>query len=307
MTDITVIILTRNEALHIERAIASVADFATRVLVVDSGSTDDTVMRAQSVGGQVLHNPWINYATQFNWALDQIVGDGGWVMRLDADEIVTPDLAAQISAGLPDVPGVYIGRHMNFMGRPIRYGGLFPIRVLRLFRNGAGHCEDRWMDEHIIVDGPTAALSGAIIDDNRQPLDWWIAKHNAYANREVIDILNQTYGFLPSESIAQLRGGQQAAVKRWIKEHLYRRLPGGLRAGIYFAYRYVLRLGFLDGAEGRTFHVLQGFWYRYLVDAKLGEVQRYLNRSEADPITAIRHVLGIDLSAQHTPARKAAE
>lgn len=305
MTDLTVIILTRDEAQHIGRAIASVKDVATRIVVVDSGSTDETVRLAKDAGAEVLHHPWVNYATQFNWALDQIKGTPGWVLRLDADEIVTPDLANQLAAGLPDVDGIYIGRRMYFMGQPIRHGGLFPIRVLRLFRNGAGRCEERWMDEHIIVDGPTADLPGEIIDDNRNSLDWWIAKHNGYASREVVDILNQTHQFLPQETIGDLRGGQ-AAGKRWIKEHIYARLPGGLRAGAYFFYRYVVRLGFLDGRQARSFHVLQGFWYRYLVDAKLAEVQRYMAAQNVGPVEAIEAVLGLGLRAATTTERRAA-
>ena len=306
MTPLTVIILTRDEGKHIARAIASVRDVATRVLVIDSGSTDHTARLAKAAGAEVLHNPWVNHATQFNWALDQIKDEVGWVLRLDADEIVTPDLVREIAAGLPDVDGIYVGRRIHFMGQPIRHGGLFPIRVLRLFRNGTGRCENRWMDEHIIVDGPCADFAGQIIDDNQNSLDWWIAKHNAYASREVVDILNQIHQFLPRETVGSLRGHGQAGVKRWIKENVYARLPGGLRAGAYFFYRYVLRLGFLDGRQARSFHVLQGFWYRYLIDAKLDEVKRYISRHDVSPIQAIDAVLGIDLHISEQSERRAA-
>ncbi|MEM9785076.1 MAG: glycosyltransferase family 2 protein [Pseudomonadota bacterium] len=306
MTKITVIILTRNEALHIERAIASVADFATRVIVVDSGATDNTVALAKRAGAEILFHSWSNYATQFNWALDQISDEDTWVFRLDADEVVTPELAAQIAAGLPDVAGITIGRRMYFLGQPIRYGGLFPIRVLRLFRNGKGRVENRWMDEHTIVDGPVAALTGDIIDDNRNTLDWWITKHNHYANREVIDVLNQEYEFLPKDSIGRLRPRDQAAIKRWVKEHVYARLPNGVRAGLYFFYRYIIRLGILDGRKARAFHVLQGFWYRYLVDAKLQEVRDYLDQHNVSPIEAIRAVLKVDLARHRAANPKAA-
>lgn len=295
MTQITVIILTKNETLHITRAIASVQGFATRVIVVDSGSTDDTAAVAKQAGAEVFHHPWTTHAAQFNWALDQIKGQPSWVLRLDADEIVTPRLAAQISAGLPDVAGIHIGRRVHFMGQPVRYGGVFPVRVLRLFRNGAGRCEDRWMDEHIIVDGPTTNLSGEIIDDNRKSLDWWIAKHNSYANREVVDILNTEHQFFSHGTDGALGRGQQVGIKRWIKENVYAHLPGGLRAGVYFFYRYVLQLGFFDGRQARAFHVLQGFWYRYLVDAKLDEVRRYMAETDACPVKAIQNVLGVDV------------
>ncbi|MDO6588963.1 glycosyltransferase family 2 protein [Loktanella sp. D2R18] len=297
MTPLTVIILTKDESLHIVRAIASVQAIATKIIVVDSGSTDNTVELAREAGAEVLCHAWTNYATQFNWALQQLSNAPGWVLRLDADEVVTAELAAQISAGLPDVDGVYVGRAMHFLGQPVRWGGVFPIRVLRLFRNGKGHCENRWMDEHIVVSGPTESLPGLIIDDNRKNLDWWIAKHNAYASREVVDILNRKHRFMPQDTIGTLRGGKQAAVKRWIKDRIYGRLPGGLRAGLYFFYRYILRLGFLDGRQARAFHVLQGFWYRYLVDAKLVEVRRHMTITGDDPKAAIQAALGIDLGA----------
>lgn len=295
---LTIIILTRDEEKHIARAIGSVKELASRILVVDSGSTDRTREIAESLGAEVVFNPWRNHATQFNWGLDQLPPETGWVMRLDADEIVTPALVDEIALRLPeltdDVQGVNMGRRMTFMGRTIRHGGVFPIRVLRIFRHGAGRCEDRWMDEHIKVSGPVAELAGEIIDDNLNPLTWWTAKHNAYASREVVDLLNLEHGFMPHDTVAGLGTGQ-AGAKRWLKEKVYARLPGGLRAFMYFFYRYVLRLGFLDGREGLAFHVLQGFWYRFLVDAKRAEVRAYMARHSVDAPTAIREVLGIDV------------
>lgn len=296
---LTVIILTRNEERHIARALASVAGIADRCLVVDSGSSDRTVDIAKAAGAQVLFNPWTNHATQFNWALDQLPVGTEWVLRLDADEIVTPALADEIRRKLPAldpaVAGVHVSRRMHFLGHPIRHGGLFPIRIVRLFRHGKGRCENRWMDEHILVEGETADFSGEIIDDNLNSLSWWTEKHNAYASREVIDLLNLEHGFMAHESVADLGGGQQAGVKRWLKERVYARLPGGFRAFSYFLYRYIVRLGFLDGREGTAFHVLQGFWYRYLVDMKLHEVKTFMKANDVDVVTAIRDVLKIDV------------
>lgn len=239
----------------------------------------------------------MNDATQFNWALTQLDPDTDWVLRLDADESLTPDLIAEIQSRLPVVgpaiDGVYCSRRMTFQGRLIRHGGVFPVRVLRLFRNGRGECENRWMDEHIKVAGPTVEFAGELIDDNLQSLTGWTDKHNRYASREAVDLLNLEYGFMPHDSVADLRGGQQAGVKRWLKERVYARLPGGLRAFVYFVYRYVIRLGFLDGQAGTAFHVLQGFWYRYLVDAKVAEVRRAMRERGWDVRTAIERVLGI--------------
>jgi len=298
---LTVLILTKNEERHIERALLSVSEIADRCVVVDSGSDDRTVELAKAAGAHVLANEWVNYAIQFNWGLDQLNEDTDWILRLDADEIVTPKLATQIRTTLPklsaETKGVFVSRRMFFLGRPIRRGGVFPIRVLRLFRHGAGRCEDRWMDEHVLVDGKTADLSGEIIDDNQNSLTWWTEKHNGYASREVVDLLNLEYGFMDHETVADLRGGHQAGVKRWLKEKVYARLPGGTRAFAYFLYRYVVRLGFLDGKEGTAFHVLQGFWYRYLVDMKLHEVKSYMRANGVNAETAIRDVLGIEVGS----------
>lgn len=298
---ITAIILTYNEEKHIARAIRSLEGLATRVYVIDSGSSDLTTTIANGLGATVLINPFVTQSQQFNWSLNQIDVEAEWIFRLDADEIVSPRLKHEINEKLsdikPSVHGVYISRRVYFLGRPIRWGGIYPIQVLRLFRYGMGHCEKRWMDEHIIVQGETALFSGDIVDDNLNSLSWWTEKHNSYASREVVDILNHKYKFMINESIADLRLNRQATSKRWIKEKVYARLPGGTRAIAYFLYRYILRLGFLDGKEGAAFHILQGFWYRYLVDMKLHEVQSYIAHNDVDVRTAISKVLNIDVAS----------
>lgn len=296
---LTVVILTLNEELHIARALTSVASIAEKCVIVDSGSTDRTVEIAQSMGAEVLTNPFVTQAQQFNWALDQVPPGTDWILRLDADEIVSEDLALEIAAKLDGVPanihGMRLSRRMNFLGRPVRRGGLFPIRLVRLLRHGHGRSENRWMDEHIIVDGELGDFFGEIIDDNLNSLTWWTHKHNNYASREVVEMLNLEHGFMARGQDSGIDHTGGAGAKRWIKENLYARLPGGLRAFAYFLYRYVLRLGFLDTREGQMFHVLQGFWYRYLVDAKLREVKTYMKDHDADAVAAIREVTGIDV------------
>ncbi len=293
------IILTLNEAQHLPRCLASLEGVVEQVLVADSYSTDDTLSIAKAYGARVVQHPFVTQATQFNWALTQLDEDTDWVLRIDADEYLTPELATEIQESLPgigsEVDGVFCGRRMTFQGKLIRFGGVFPVRVLRLFRYGRGQCENRWMDEHIKVAGSAIGFTGELIDDNLNPLTWWTDKHNHYASREVVDLLNLEYGFMPHDSVASLQGGSQAGVKRWLKEVVYARLPGGFRAFAYFFYRYILRLGFLDGRAGATFHFLQGFWYRYLVDAKLAEVKRHMRTHCCDVTTAIEQVLGIQV------------
>lgn len=301
-TRISAVILTLNEEQHLARCIASIRDFVDEILVVDCFSTDNTLKIAEAQGARVLQKAWVNYATQFNWGLSQLGPKTEWVLRIDADEFVTPELADEIKSHLPllgsHVDGVSCGRSMTFQGRLIKFGGVFPIRVLRLFRHGRGACENRWMDEHIKVSGSVVDFTHQLIDDNLNSLTWWTEKHNKYASREAVDLLNLEYAFMPQDSVAKVRGGGQAGFKRWLKEAVYARMPGGFRAFIYFVYRYFLRCGFLDGQAGAAFHFLQGFWYRYLVDAKVAEVKRYMREGNVSVEVAIEKVLAIQLSSQ---------
>jgi glycosyltransferase involved in cell wall biosynthesis len=300
MSDLSVIILTLDEAVHIERCIRSVQSCARNVFVVDSGSSDDTAARAARLGANVLHHAWVNHARQANWALDSADVSTRWVMRLDADEYLTPELAAEIGARLDalpeDVAGVYLKRRVHFLGQWIRHGGYYPTWLLRIWRNGAAHYEERWIDEHVkLRTGKTVALEFDLVDDNLKGLTWWTAKHNAYATREAIELLNLRYGFLSKDVIDSRLGGPQEQRRRWLKQALYARLPRGLRAFAYFMYRYFARLGFLDGVAGAHFHVLQGFWYRYLVDAKVFELERSMREQGLDAKTAIRKLWGLDV------------
>lgn len=293
---ILAVVLTKNEALHIERCLRSVRQVTDRVLVVDSGSTDGTTEIAKSWGATVVHHEWVNYATQFNWAMDQVRGQSAWILRVDADEILSDLLVSEIRGQLaslrPEVHGVFVTRRIRFMGKTLMFGGI-TTRVLRVFRNGSGRCEMRWMDEHIKLQGNAIHFKGEVIDENLNVMDWWIAKHNGYASREAVDLLNLRYGFMPLDTVGDLRAGTSAGIKRWFKENIYSKAPAGFRALAFFLYRYVVRLGFLDGAAGAVFHVLQGFWFRYLCDVKVTEVERHM-RSTGDGVTAAIHkVLGI--------------
>ena len=149
------------------------------------------------------------------------------------------------------------------------------------------------MDEHIKVKGKSVEFHSELIDDNLNSLTWWTEKHNNYSSREAIELLNLQYDFMSCDSVAESELRSQAGFKRWLKDSVYSKLPGGFRSLAYFGYRYFLRLGFLDGREGAAFHILQGFWYRYLVDAKVAEVRRYMRKNDADVIKAIEAVLDI--------------
>ncbi len=276
--NITAIILTHNESLHIERAIRSIQGFANQICVVDSGSTDDTTDIARALGAEIHTHPFVNQARQFQWALDTLDIHGEWVLRLDADEIIEPDLAREITEELPrlpaDVVGVNLKRKHIFMDRWVRHGGRYPLVMLRLWRRGNGRIEDRWMDEHMVVwGGRTVTFQGGFADHNLNDLTYFIDKHNKYATREAIEVLNQRLGLFARDEALNARSASfQASFKRWAKERLYNRLPFPVSATLYFLWRYIFQLGFLDGRSGLVYHFLQGYWYRLLVGAKVVEL-----------------------------------
>ncbi len=276
---LAVIILTHNEERHISRALASVAGIATEVFVIDSFSGDRTVDLARARGATVLQNRFINYAKQFQWALDNAPITASWIMRLDADEVIEADLAARIRHELPrladDIAGINLKRKHIFLGRWIRHGGRYPLLLLRIWRRGHGRIEDRWMDEHMILQGcRTVTFDGGFADHNLNDLSFFTDKHNKYATREAIDVINGRRHLFPRDvDLSTEEGSRQAAIKRWIKETLYNRIPYQISTPAYFLFRLIFQLGFLDGKEGLVYHGLQGFWYRFLVGAKVEELE----------------------------------
>lgn len=279
MNPADVIILSFNEERHIERAILSVRTFARRVFVVDSFSTDRTVELARALGAQVVTHEFVNQARQLQWALEQLPLSAPWVMRLDADEIVSAELAQEITGTLPglppDVSGVNLRRRHIFMGRWVRHGGRYPLMLLRLWRRGQGAVEDRWMDEHMVVTGGrTVTMTNDFADENLADLSAFTEKHNKYATREAIEVLNQRLDLFPRDAaLSAHSASRQAYVKRVVKERIYNRLPFTVSAPMLFLWRYVVRLGFLDGRTGLVYHFLQGYWYRFLVGAKVLELE----------------------------------
>jgi glycosyltransferase involved in cell wall biosynthesis len=295
--DLTVVVLTFNEERHIKRCLDSIDGLASRVVVVDSNSTDATREIALVRHAEVLRNPWINYSTQFNWGLAHSSIESKWVMRLDADEVVSRELREVLQrrlAALPDdVAGVTVNRQIHFLGRWIRHGDIYPRQMLRIWRTGQGRCEDRWMDEHIIVSGKVEHFDGDIADVNLNNLTWWTSKHNHYATREAIDLLLQSSRLTSSDNVKLTR---QARLNRWMKYRLYAGLPIPLRSLAYFIYRYIFRLGFLDGWPGFVFHSLQGLWYRFLVDVKVREMQGMMAQRSQGLAEIVKTEYGYDLS-----------
>lgn len=302
MPSIAVVILTFNEAMHIARAIQSVVPFASLIYVVDSGSTDGTAQIAAALGAEVVVHPFINQAQQFQWALDTLPIGADWILRLDADEIIESDLAVRIAADLPALPaevtGVTFDRKHIFMGRWIRHGGRHPLKLLRLFQRGSGRVEQRWMDEHIVVDrGQLVHFAGGFADHNLGDLSAFTEKHNRYATREAADVLLWKYGLADPSLRTNDVGAPRMRFKRWIKERLYNRLPFAVSATSFFLMRYIVQGGFLDGKAGLIYHFLQGYWYRFLVGAKIVEFERAIKECTDAPsrLARLREITRLDL------------
>ena len=280
MSAISTIILTYNEEKHITRCIKNAQKFSKEVYLVDSFSTDNTVFVAESLGAKVYQNKWENnHAKQFNWGLNNLPITTEWIFRLDADEYLTDSLVEEINQKLPNLPpevsGVVFERKMYFMNT-LMTKGMLQMNMLRMFRKQQGVCEDRWMDEHIVLtQGKSVQFDGFFVDHNLNPLGWWIQKHNNYAIREAIELLNLEYPLIvPKTSEAQAYELSTDARSKRAKKKKYANMPLFWRSFVYFVYRYFFKLGFTQGKEGFLWHFLQGWWYRNLVDAKVYEVKK---------------------------------
>jgi glycosyltransferase involved in cell wall biosynthesis len=282
MERLAVVILTYNEAKHIQRALTSIAPLGAKAFVVDGYSTDRTVALATASDAVVAQHTFVNYAKQFEWALANLPFDSEWVMRLDADEELTPELIEELLRRLPELPfdvtGVNLKRRHVFLGRWIRRGGRYPLTLMRLWRKGAARIEQRWMDEHmVLLRGKAVTFESDFLDNNLNDLTFFTDKHNKYATREAIDVLTQRYNLGAMDAgISSGDATAQATRKRWVKETIYNRLPLWFGPFGYFTFRYIFQRGFLDGREGLIYHFLQGFWYRFLVSAKVMEFERAL-------------------------------
>jgi glycosyltransferase involved in cell wall biosynthesis len=274
--DISAIILTKDEEIHIERCIKSVCQICSDIYVVDSFSTDKTCEIAKTLGAHVYQHKWENnYSKQFNWGLENLPIKTEWVLRQDADEYMSPDLIQEIKDKLPKLPQNVSGVTMRclriFMDKEIKHG-ILPLILLRLFKKEGSQCEVRLMDEHIQVDGDIVRFEEPFYDHNLNGLTWWTQKHNGYATREAIDLLDTEYNLSGELKDVHNTGAHSSSIRR--KKMKYVKLPLFWRAFAFFCLRYFIRLGFLDGKEGFLWHFLQGFWYRTLADAKVYEVKK---------------------------------
>lgn len=272
---ISVVILTYNEVLHIERCIGSVRRVSDKIYVVDSYSTDGTQEIARRLGATVVEHDYVNQAQQMQWAIDNLGLNTEWVMRMDADEYLTDKLVDEIMTVLPelsaDVTGVYLPLDVIFQGKNVKHGRLHAPKIMRIWRRGKAYMEQRWMDERMVLtEGSAITFKGRFVDHNLNSLAWWTQKHNNYSNRELAVEAMRMYG-IGSEDDA-LKGRNQ-------KKGMYYRLPAFFRAWVYFFVRYFMLGGFIDGKAGLIWATLQAYWYRFLIDAKMSEMKRALGKN----------------------------
>jgi glycosyltransferase involved in cell wall biosynthesis len=270
-----VVILTKNEEANIRYALESVVHWARRVFVVDSGSTDRTTEIAGELGAVVVTQPWLGYARQKNWALDNLALEAAWLLILDADERVMPDLQAQIQRVLAQPAdqvreaGFLVNRYFVFLGRPIRHCGYYPSYNLRFFKRGRARYEEREVHEHMVADGPVGTLDGHLEHHDRRGLEEYMAKHNRYSTLEARELLRVLSGKGSRVFPARLLGNPPER-RRWIKQILYPRLPA--KWMFRFLFMYVVRGGFLDGCNGLRFSLFMSA-YELLIDLKLAELR----------------------------------
>jgi len=288
---VTVVVLTFNEERNLAACLESVSGWATDVFVVDSNSTDGTVALARQFGATVVAHPFQTHASQWAWALATLAIRTEWVLGLDADQRVTPELREHMSASLAGsaadgIDGFYVSRRQVFRGTWIKHGGYYPKYLLKLFRRSAVRLDgDELVDHHFHIAGSVKTLRGDIVEDNQneRQIATWTEKHNRYAVLQARQELAERASAPPIAFGEMFRTPD--ARTRWLKQQ-WRKLPLFVRPCVYVFYRYVIRLGFLDGKQGFIFHVLQAFWYRLLVDINIDELK-------TQPQSAALH-LGVD-------------
>jgi len=298
MLDVTAIILTYNEELHIRRCIENVNKFAKEVYVIDSLSTDNTATIAESMGAKVILHKWPgNQAAQFNWALNNIEFGTEWVLRLDADEYLLPELISELNDKVPtlhkDITGVTFKRRHILLGRWMKRG-TYPVMILRMFRKGKAVCEQRLMDEHIeLLEGENTTFENDFVDHNLNDLTWWAQKHVGYAVREAAELLDIEFNITGNDT-GERNLSDKTLEKRKLKLK-YAKKPLFWRSFAYFCYRYFFKLGCLEGKEGFLWNFLQGWWYRALVDAKIYEIKKLCCNDKLMIVECLKNNYGIEL------------
>jgi len=286
---ISVIILTFNEEKNIEACLESVYGWVEEIFIVDSFSTDKTLEMARKYTDKIYQHRFENYSKQRNWAFKNLPLKTEWILNLDADHKKKEKLKKEIIEVFlnpidESLKGFLVTRKTIFMGRWIKYGGHYPVYHVALFKKNFGKCEERLYDQHFMVNGELKKLRGAIFVVISDSLTKFVERHNKWAISEAVEQLLGRGGEIKQDIIGNPMESRRAM------RNFYGRLPLFFRAFAYFIYRYFFRLGFLDGKEGLVFHFLQGFWYRFLVDAKIYEIEKRAKETGKDIKTVVREL-----------------
>jgi len=281
---ISAIILTYNEEKNIKDCLESIKGLCDDIFIVDSYSIDNTLEIAKKYSNNITQNQFENYSQQRNWAFQNLPIKTEWILNLDADHRVTDQLRDELidlfSNNIDDgIKGFLVSRRTIFLNKWIKHGGHYPAYHSILFRKNYGHCENKLYDQHFVVDGKTKKLDGDIIDIITDSLSNFILRHNSWAELEAKQIIDNNYSKQSDYHVQPSLSGNPIQRKRFYRQFYYK-LPMFIRPTLYFIYRYFIRLGFLDGTQGLIFHFLQGFWFRFLVDAKIYEVSKERKRME---------------------------
>ena len=271
---LSVMILTFNEEKNIEDCLKSVYEWADEICVIDSGSKDDTLQIVNNYTDKVCFHKFETHSKQWEWGLRNVTVRNDWVLGIDADQRITEELADELKelflngSAIENIDGFYLKRKQYFMGKWIKHGGYYPRYLLKLFRINKVQVDvGELMDHHFYVLGNTSRLNNDFIEENKnEDINFLTTKHNHYASLQAEETFHNRNKCIINPS---LFGNWDQ--RRLFMKNIWVRLPIFIRAFLYFIYRYVIRLGFLDGKEGLIFHSLQGFWYRFLVDAKIYE------------------------------------
>ena len=293
ISNLSIIVLTYNEAIHLDRLLVNLLQLTDKIYVVDSYSSDETTSILESKNIIYKQHAFINHSKQINYAIETNPFETTWTMRIDADELISAELMNELAYKLglfatSEINGFYMKRKVLFFGKELNFGNLNPMWLLRIWRNGEGVCNEKWMDEKIVLKNPqTLKLDHVFYDHNLNDLTWWTQKHNHYASREAIEILKEKY---QRESIISGKASNRDLILFALKS-FYNKVPIFLRPILLFLYSYFLRLGFLDGKQGLVWNILQVLWYRFLVDSKVYEIQ-YHNQFDAQKIR--NYLMNID-------------
>ncbi len=299
---LTVIILTYNEENNILACLDSMDGIEANYFVVDSFSTDKTLSLLKERGITYAQNKFINYSNQRNWAQRNNPFQTEWVLQVDAGERISSNMVEWIVNEFNPINknfnGYMFARKAIFMGKWIRYGGYHPIYHLRLFRKDKGKCEDKVYDQHFVVDGNVKTCKDNISfeDTVADNLKEFTIKHIKWAVFEATEtILNEQNRGEVKENLL----GNPIERRRWLKNNIFQKMPLFMRSFFYFFYRYFFKLGFLDGAIGLIFHVLQGFWFRFLVDAIILEIRTAIETKSLEEVLEENYQIKADLLIQN--------